>query len=722
MITIRVDDSIGFLVIDMPDRSMNVLTPALADALGKAFETLVADPAVRGIVISSGKASFVVGADLAQMSDFAAPGVDRAQALERVARYGRVFRRIETCGKPVVAAAAGTALGGGLELMLCCHHRIATDDPKAQFGLPEVGLGLMPGLGGTQRLLRLAGIAAAIPVLTRGAPMNAQAAFKLGVLDQVVPADQLLSTAAAALREGRVKAVAPWDEKGFKVPGGGAYAPANSQSLMAANASLHAATRGNYPAPEAILRAIYEGSQLPIDRALKLEAQLFVSLVQGPVAQNMIRTLFFASQAASKLSRRPAEVERSAVRTLGVVGSGFMGAGVAQVAAAAGIRVILVDRDVATARRGRESIAAALDEEVAKGRRTAVQRDECLARIDVADDCRAFVDCDLVVEAVPEDFAIKNRVIGQALAALPARAVFASNTSALPIDELAGASASPENFIGLHFFSPVAKMPLVEVVVGARTSRRTLAHALDFVQQLRKTPIIVRDGYGFYTTRCVEAYIREGVRLLAEGGEAARIENAGLALGMPVGPLALADEVGIDVLCHVIHFFREREKGAWADDKHGPGNALFDRLLSAGRLGRKSGHGFYEYPAGAAKRIDLRGLEPAIVAAPSDPAQIQERLLLAQVVEAMRCHADGVVDDLAEADLGSHLGWGFPSYLGGPFAFVQHMGMASFVKRCDELSAKLGPRFDPPEALRRLAAQQPASAAPQGCPMHRLAH
>jgi 3-hydroxyacyl-CoA dehydrogenase/enoyl-CoA hydratase/3-hydroxybutyryl-CoA epimerase len=284
MITTRIDDTIGFLTIDMPDRSMNVLTPQLADALGLALEALVADAAVQGIVIASGKASFVVGADLAQMSGFVAPGVGPDQAMLQVQRYARVFRRIETCGKPVVAAAGGTALGGGLELMLCCHHRIATDDPQAQFGLPEVGLGLLPALGGTQRLVRLAGIAASIPVLTRGAPMTPQAALKLGALHQLVPAQRLLEAAAQALREGRVKPVAPWDEKGFKLPGGDAYTAANSMALMAANASIHASTHGNYPAPQAILRAIYEGSRLPIDPALKLEQQLFVQLVQGPVA------------------------------------------------------------------------------------------------------------------------------------------------------------------------------------------------------------------------------------------------------------------------------------------------------------------------------------------------------------------------------------------------------------------------------------------------------
>ncbi|ABE36203.1 enoyl-CoA hydratase/isomerase family protein [Paraburkholderia xenovorans LB400] len=704
MVTTHTEGPIGHLVIDVPGRSMNVLDPELAHALDEALTRLVDDEAVRGIVISSGKSSFVAGADLARMSDFVKPGVSQADALGLIGLYNRLLRRIETCGKPVVAAASGTALGGGLELMLCAHYRIATDDPKARFGLPEVGLGLLPGAGGTQRLPRLIGIAASLPLLTQGTSLDARAALKLGILNEVVPAGELIQAASRALLEGRVKAIAPWDEKGFRLPGGDAYSRVNSDALMAANASLHAATKGNYPAPQAILRAVYEGTRLPIDKGLKLEQQLFVKLVQGAVAQNMIRTLFFARQAADKLSRRPAGIAKQSVRRLGIVGAGFMGAGIAQVSAAAGIDVVLLDRDLATAGRGRDSIAKALQAEVDKGRLREAVRDQILSRIEVAADHSAFGNCDLVIEAVLEDFEVKASVTRATEAALPAHAIFASNTSALPINELASASARPQNFIGLHFFSPVSRMALVEVIVGSATSDETLARSLDYIQQIHKTPIVVRDGYGFYTTRCVEAYIREGVRLLADGVNPVLIENAGTALGMPVGPLTLADEVGIDVLHHIVSLFRDREHGRWADDKHGAGNAILGRLELAGRFGRKAGRGFFAYPPGEPRHLELGDLDLSVAADQPEVGQVKERLLYAQVLEAARCWTDGVIDDAREADLGAHLGWAFPSWLGGPLAFIDTVGITNFVQRSDELVARYGPRFEVPGRLREAAA------------------
>lgn len=697
MITTQIEGPVAHLVIDMPGRSMNVLTPALADALDQALTEALAAPQVEGIVISSGKSSFVAGADLAQMSDFVQPGVGTAEALTMIARYGHVFRRIETCGKPVVAAASGTALGGGLELMLCCHYRIAADNPKAQFGTPEVNLGLLPGIGGTQRMPRQIGIAASLPVLTQGAPMSAQAALKLGLLHEVVPPAELRAAAVRAILEGHAKAVAPWDQKGFKLPGGDAYAPANTNAMVAANASLHAATKGNYPAPLAILRAIYEGTKLPIDKGLKLEQQLFVTLVQGEVAQNMIRTLFFAKQAADKLVRRPAGIPKTKLQRLGIVGAGFMGAGVAQVSAVAGIDVVLLDRDLATAQRGRDGVASSLDALVEKGRLSANERDAAMARIHVTGEATGFKDCGLVIEAVLEDFETKAAVTRQVEAVLRPSAIFASNTSALPINELAGASTRPDNFIGMHFFSPVTRMSLVELIVGRVTSDETLARAMDYVEQIRKTPIVVKDGVGFYTTRCVEAYMREGIRLISEGANPVLVENAGIALGMPVGPLALADETGIDVLHHVVEFFRSREHGAWADDKHGPGNAIVAQMYEAKRFGRKSASGFYAYPSGQPKHLDVT---VARADAQPDVGSIKERLLFAQVVEAARCWADGVVDDVKEADLGAHLAWAFPSWLGGPFAFIENLGVSAFVRRCDELAGLHGARFEPPAKLR----------------------
>ncbi len=706
MISSRLQDKVAILTIDMPGRTMNVLGPDFVDHFQPAFEAAVADPNIGGIVITSGKASFIAGADLAQMADFVAPGVTSSDAVAMIGIFGDLFRRIETCGKPVVAVATGTALGGGFELMLACHYRIAADSAGARFGLPEVKLGLLPAAGGTQRLPRLIGLAASIPLLTQGTELSAGAAQKAGLLHEVVASEQILEAALSALAEGRVKALAAWDEKGFRLPGGDAYTAANQNLLMAANADLHAATRGNYPAPLAIMRCLYEGSKLPMDKALKLEQKHFAMLVQGSVAQNMIRTLFFARQAADKLVRRPAGIAPSKVKKLGILGSGFMGAGIAQVSALVGVDVVLLDRELAIAEKSRDGIATAMDADVQKGRLAADKRDAALVRIVAAGSYEAFADCDLVIEAVVEDFGIKEVVTKAAEAAMRADAIFASNTSALPINDLARVSRRPQNFIGLHFFSPVPKMALVEVIVGRDTTPETLARSLDYIRQIKKTPIVVNDGYGFYTTRCVDAYVREGMRLLIDGVDPVLIENAGTALGMPVGPLSLGDEVGLDVMHHIAHFFRSKESGAWADDRHAQVDELLDRLIADRRFGRKTAAGFYVYPEGAAKRLDLADLAGRAPRAQVQPTQeqIRERLLYAQLVEAARCWADGVATDAGEIDLGAILAWSFPSWLGGPAAAIDDIGAAAFVARCDALCTELGPRFTVPNSLREAAA------------------
>lgn len=703
-VTTRIEDGIGLLTIDQRDRSMNVFTPELDRQLRTAFDALLADAAVTGIVICSGKSSFLAGADLAQMAAFNEPGSTPAQTLDRISAFGNLFRHIETGGKPVVAAASGTALGAGLELMLGCHYRIASDAPGAQFGLPEVKLGLLPGAGGTQRVVRIVGIAASIPLLTQGTALSAAEAHKLGLIHEVVPAASLIDAAKAALRDGRVNAVAPWDQKGFRLPGGDAYAPAPTQALVAANASLHAAHRDHMPAPLAILRCVYEGARLPIDKGLRLEQKLFTTLVRDPVAHNLIRTLFFARQSADKLVRRPIGVAPSKVQRLGIVGAGFMGAGIAEVSALAGIEVVLIDRDKASAQRGYESVQRALDAAVARQRLTADRRDAALARVRAVEHYADLAGCDLVIEAVVEDAGIKAKVTAACEAVLGDRAILASNTSALPIGELAAASTRRDRFIGLHFFSPVSKMALVEVIRGRDTSDETLARALDYVRQIRKTPIIVNDGPGFYTTRCVDAYLREGLHLLADGVDPVLIENAAVALGMPVGPLALADEVGIDVAHHVAHFLAARESGPAAVDRHARANALLDAKVGAGQLGRKSGAGFYAYPEGAPRHLQPALRSAATAATQPASSAVQQRLLYAQVIEATRCWAEGVATDASDTDLGAVLGWAFPAYLGGPLSVVDQTGAAEFVRRCDALVASCGARFMVPVRLRDFAA------------------
>ncbi|WP_028228617.1 3-hydroxyacyl-CoA dehydrogenase NAD-binding domain-containing protein [Paraburkholderia ferrariae] len=703
MITTTIDERIAVLTIDMPGRSMNVLTQALAEKLRAAFDAVIDDDAVGGIIITSGKSSFVAGADLAQMAAFAAPGVDSNEAARRIALFGDLFRHIETAGKPVVGAAPGLALGGGLELLLATHYRVVADVPSAKLGFPEVKLGLLPGAGGTQRLPRLVGIVKSLPLLIDGRDLSAAAARQTGLVHEVVPSERLLEVARQALIDGKVDPVAPWDRKGYRVPGGDSYTPANSALWAATNATSHARTHGNYPAPHAILRAVYEGTKLPIDKALKLEQKLFATLVQGRTAQNLISSMFFAKQDADKLVRRPAGIPSSCVRKLGILGSGFMGAGIAQVSAQAGIDVVLLDRTQEIADAGRAGIAASLQADVDKGKLSVEVRDALLARITAAGSYAAFEGCDLVIEAVIEDVEVKRQVTAQTEAVLGQHAIFATNTSALPIDGLAEGSKRPENFIGLHFFSPVPRMALVEVIVGAKTSPETLARSLDYIRQIRKTPIVVNDGYGFYTTRCVDAYIREGIRLLADGVDPVRIENAGVALGMPVGPLALADEVGLDVLHHISHFFRSKEKGAWADDRHEHVNAVIDKVVELKRFGRKRCAGFYAYPEAAPKHLDLPILRSFADTLPearqSEQAAIRERLLYAQLLEAARCWSDGVTNDAGEMDLGAILGWAFPSYLGGPASAIDDIGFDRFVARCAELASELGPRFTVPAQL-----------------------
>lgn len=689
---------IAVLAIDMPGRSVNVLNAALLAALDTAFSQALDDPQVRGIIVTSAKPGFVAGADLGEIAALASPDVAGTEARAAIAAIGALFRRIELATKPVVGAAPGTALGGGLELLLATHYRIASDEASARYGLPEVGLGLLPGAGGTQRLPRLIGVADSLPLLLDGRPLGAAAMHRMGVFDEVVAAADLVDAARAAIDGGRVLR---------RSPAASLDADAR-QALAAQRERVLSRTRGHQPAPLAILDAVERGLALPLDDGLMVELDAFMPLLRGPVSRNMLRTRFFAQQAADKLSRRPAGVAPTRVARLGVLGAGFMGAGIAQVSALAGIEVILVDRSAEIAAASREAIVRAWQGEVDKGRLATAARDAALARIEAGECIEALSGCDLVIEAVAEDEAIKADVIRRTEAVLGDDGMFATNTSALPIDELAQASVRPQNFIGLHFFSPVPRMALVEVIVGKDTSDQTLARALDYVRQIRKTPIVVNDGYGFYTTRCVDAYYREGIRMLADGVAPARIERAGIELGMPVGPLALADEVGIDVIQHIAHFFRAREDGPVGEDRHRPVNGIIDALVAQGRRGRKSGAGFYAYPAGAPKHLDataIAGLVAPDATRPQpDDAQLRERLLYVQLLEAARCWAEDVIGHADEIDLGAHLGWAFPVHLGGPAAEIDAIGSPRFVARLEQLAQTLGARFTPPARLLQAAA------------------
>src|ERR1700722_11882970 len=560
MITYNVDsDGIATITWDMPNRTMNVLNETSITAYAGALETALKDDKVKGIIVTSAKDAFIAGAALEML--LGADTSDAAKLMDQFGQLQKLFRHQETGGKPIVAAINGTALGGGFEICLASHYRIAATNPRAKVGQPEVKIGLLPGGGGTQRIPRLIGVMNAAPILLEGKDLTVDAAKGLGLIHEVVPANELLAKAKAWLMapageqvvpeyagkgakpiDGR--AVQPWDRKGFKTPGfpgGQVWSPPGVQTFIGGNAMIAAKTNGVYPAPKAIMSCVYEGLQLPIDAALRVETRYFISLLRNPVAKSMIRTLFFGLQEANKLARRPKGVPKQEYKRIGILGAGLMGAGIATVSSQAGLEIVLIDKDQASADKGKAHIAAELDKLVKRGRLTQEKRDETLGRVSATSDFGALKDCQLVVEAVFENREVK------AEATLPAGAVFASNTSTLPITGLAEASARPEHFIGLHFFSPVEKMPLVEIIVGKKTSPETLARAMDFVQKIRKTPIVVNDSRGFFTSRVRGAFISEGHRMLKEGIPAPMIENCARFAGMPVGPLALNDEVAIDL-------------------------------------------------------------------------------------------------------------------------------------------------------------------------------
>lgn len=697
MITREDQENIAILRIDVADYSMNVFAPGLIEAISKAADTVIADDAVTGVIITSGKDNaFLAGADLNMVAKWGDPSLSDQDVFNEIAVLGDTFRKIETSGKPFVAACNGLALGGGLELTLGCHYRVFTEDAK--YGLPEVTLGLLPGAGGTQRVMRLLGIQRAMPFLLKGRPVDGAKAVEMGLAHQAVPQADVLNVAIKALREGKVSTDIAWDEKRYKLPGGDAYAPLNALAFTGANAQTLVATKGNNLAPLAILRCLHDGSRLPFDKAQKVEQKHFTKLLRSQSAQNIVRTMFVTKQAADKLKHRPQGPTKTAMSRIGMLGAGIMGSGIAEISAAAGITVILVDRSKEIVEGSVAKIAAGLDKQIALGRLTDAKRDKILSHIHVGEDIKEFAGCEMVIEAILENMDIKHEAIKQVEAVLDDNAIFASNTSALPIDELAVASVRPQNFIGLHYFSPVPKMALVEVINGKETSDDTLARALDYLAQTRKTPVIVNDGYGFYTTRCVDAYLREGLHLLLDGFDPAVVERAGESLGMPVGPLCLFDEVGADTIQHISHFFASRETGAVGEDR-ARSNEILDAVVKDGRTGRKGGKGFYTYGTEGSKALDLSYLNTLVPTKKTDLEAAKERLLYAQLVEAARCWDDGITEDASEADLAACLGWAFPAYLGGPMAVIGQIGGQVFAQRCEEFVTQTGARFTLPESF-----------------------
>ncbi|MDR3416223.1 MAG: 3-hydroxyacyl-CoA dehydrogenase NAD-binding domain-containing protein [Nevskia sp.] len=691
-------DGIALITIDVPGRPMNVLTPDLEADLAAAISCIAAGASIKGVVITSGKANgFIAGADLKDL--VTAYGRDTAQqAYARSEKLSSLYRRLESCGKPVAAAINGLALGGGLELCLACHFRVLSDDPRAVLGLPEVKVGLLPGAGGTQRLPRLIGIANALPLMLGGEPVAPQQALKLGMVHALAPPAQLLDSARQWILGGP-KPEQPWDVKGFRVPGGaGCLAPHATESFQAGTSRLARSTQRNYPAPLAIASAVFEGTLVPIDVGLRIESKYFAKLLIDPVARNLMRTMFINKNAADKLVRRPPGVARSAVRKLGVLGAGMMGAGIAHVAALAGIEVVLLDATQEQADKGKARSADLLARELQKGRTTQDRIDTALGRIVCTTDYGQLTGCDLVVEAVFENRDVKHAVTQKAAAVLGPHALFASNTSTLPITGLAASFPREEQFIGVHFFSPVERMPLVEVIRGAKTSDATLARTLDFVAQLRKTPIVVNDSPGFFTSRVFGTFVDEGMAMLAEGVEPALIENAARMAGMPVGPLAICDEVTIELQLKV-------HQQALADGlperfQRLTAIEVVKKMVELGRIGRRGGAGFYEYPAGGGKRL-WAGLGEVFPVRPLQPdaEQLKRRFLFIQALESARCVEENVIADPMDADLGSILGIGFPSWTGGTLSLIETVGVDAFFSDCRRLARHHGARFLPSPAL-----------------------
>ncbi len=706
--TITVEpDGLAEVRFDVPGRKMNTFTAEAVAELTAVVDRIRTDEAIKSVLIQSAKSgNFCAGADLDDLlDDIGRPlGDDQAARVERLGVMGAALRALETCGKPVAVALEGLALGGGLELALAAHFRVAADDEKIQLGLPEVTIGLLPGAGGTQRLPRLTGIAAGLPLLLEGKSVGAAKARAMGIIDALAPQGEAADVARIWLRSGDASATARWDRKDFTVPGGGPSSPAANQAIAMALATTRKATAGNYPAPLAILKCVYEGLQVPIDAGLRIELRHFVSTLATPQARAMARSLFISPQALAKGAARP-EASAFAPVKVGVLGAGMMGAGIAYVQARAGIDTVLVDVSQDAAERGKNYSRRLLDKALKRGTLDQGTTDAVLDRIEPTTDFAALAGCDLVIEAVFEDRAVKADVVQRAEAHLATGTLMASNTSTLPITGLATASRSPERFIGLHFFSPVDRMKLVEVIVGKRTDDLTLAHALDYVRKIGKTPIVVNDSRGFYTSRCFATYVYEGVEMLMEGIPAIIIENAGRMSGMPRGPLELFDDVALDLDVKI----RAQTQADLGDDYDRPGMAdLVDVMVTEhDRQGRKNGKGFYDYPDGAAKTLwpGLAHLAPALRSG-EDPqallAEARQRLLYRQALEAARCIDEQVLTDPRSADVGAILGWGFAPWTGGPLSLIDMIGARHFVDDCDALATRVGSRFAPPNSLRQM--------------------
>lgn len=700
-------DGIALLTIDVPGQSMNVIGPEFLADLDAAISRVASEEAIKGAVIASGKDSgFMAGMDLKYFGSMLVSGAGKrpapAEIFDKVFVLNQLFRRLETCGKPVACAIEGTCVGGGFELALACHRRVVGDSSRTQLGLPEILIGLFPGGGGSQRLPRIMGVQAALLYMLQGKLFRPAEAAMLKVVDEVAPQGTAVQKAKEWVKANPSASSQPWDVKGFKIPGGaGQFNPGFVQTMVGAMPMTLKQTQRNMNAPVALLSAVYEGAMLPFDRAIQVESKYFAKVAADPQAANMIRSLFVNKNAAERGARRPKDQPKAPTKKLAMLGAGMMGAGIATVAAQAGMEVVLFDRDLAYAEKGKAHVEEQLKKRLGKGM-TPEKMAETLARVTPTTDFAALAGADFVIEAVFEDVAIKAEVTKKVEEVLGPDVIFGSNTSTLPITKLAKAWSKPENFIGIHFFSPVEKMPLVEIILGKETGPAAIAKAMDFVSQIKKTPIVVNDSRGFYTSRCFATYVQEGVEMVAEGINPALIENAGRQLGMPVGPLAVGDEVSIE-LGHKIVLAAQKELGdAYVAQ---PSDAVMARMVELGRLGRKNGKGWYDYPEGGKKHLwpGLDDMFPRAAIQP-DVEEVKERLLYRQLVECARCYEEGVLETVEDGDLGAIFGWGFAPWTGGPFSHMDTVGIGHVVAVLERLAARHGDRFAPTVQLQDMAA------------------
>ena len=701
-------DGAAIITWDVQGKSMNVLSMEGANTLSDLIDDALADDAVKGIVITSGKKDFAAGMDLNVIAGMreagGAQGVfDGVMGLHHLLRkieLAGMDRKTKKGGKPIATALPGTALGIGLELPLATHRIFAADNAKAKIGLPEIMVGIFPGAGGTTRLARKLGAMAAAPFLLEGKLSDPKKAKAAGLIDEVSE-DPLAAAREWVLAASDADIIKPWDAKGYKMPGGEPFHPAGFMTFVGASAMIHGKTMGVYPAAKALLSAVYEGAMVPFDQALKIEARWFTNVLMNPSSSAMIRSLFINKEALEKGANRP-EAPDQTVRKVGILGAGMMGAGIAYVSAMAGIEVVLIDAAQASADKGKAYSEGLLDKAISRKKSTEEKKAEVLGRITATTDYDALKGCDLIVEAVFEDPSVKAEVTKKAEAVIPEDAIFATNTSTLPISDLARASSRPEQFIGIHFFSPVDKMLLVEIIKGRETGPRAVAKALDFVRQIRKTPIVVNDERFFYANRCIIPYINEGIRMVGEGVNPTLIENAAKMMGMPLGPLQLVDETSIDLGVKIAKATRAAMGDAYPD---GAVDEVIFAMADAGRMGRKANAGFYDYDEKGKRQGLWAELDARYPQSDDQPelTEVQHRLMFAQTLEAVRALESGVLEDIREGDVGAILGWGFAPWSGGAFGWLDMLGAARAVDICDGLTERHGDRFKAPALLREMA-------------------